>query len=220
MSRSIELAPDAVDVWEVSLDIAESATLDLAALLSADESRTANQFVEPRARHQYIVSRAAIRRILAGYLDRLPREIEFAVIGQGKPVLAAPNETRLEFNTSHSGKLAIIGVSESRAVGIDLEHVRPLSRALRVAERFFSHSEYLMLRDLPEDELVRAFLSVWVAREGTAKAQGLNVWRGLAALETPAGWTVRPVDLGAEYVGAVVSSGEEWRVVRRGLLQW
>ena len=216
-----ELAEGTVDVWEVSLDIDDAATAELATVLSNDESERANRFVEERARRQYVISRAAIRRILATYLAAAPRDIAFTITGDGKPALAAPNELQLEFNTSHSGELALIGVARSRAIGIDVEHVRPLPRALQLAKRFFSASEYAILRELPEDELARAFLSIWVRREGTAKAQGLSVWRGLAKLETSAAWTPVSLDLGAEYVGVVVvAAGDDWRVVRRGLYRF
>ena len=215
-----ELAEGTVDVWEVSLDIDDAATAELATVLSNDESERANRFVEERARQQYVISRAAIREILGTYLARAPREITFTMTGAGKPVLAAPNELQLEFNMSHSGELVVIGVARSRQIGIDVEHVRPLPRALQLAERFFLESEFTSLRGLPENELVRAFLSIWVTREGTAKAQGLSVWRGLAKLGTPSGWTAAPIDLGSEYVGAVVAAGDDWRVVRRGLFRF
>jgi len=207
-------------VWEVALDIDDAATEGVGAGLSVDETERANRFVERRARRQYVISRAAIRRILGTYLAAAPRDIVFTITGDGKPALAAPNELQLEFNTSHSGELALIGVARSRAIGIDVEHVRPLPRALHLAKRFFSASEYAILRELPGDELARAFLSIWVRREGTAKAQGLSVWRGLAKLETSAGWTPVLLDLGAEYVGVVVAAGDDWRVVRRGLFRF
>lgn len=216
MSRSTELAEGTVDVWEVALDLGDAATAGLVAVLSADETERANRFVAPRAYRQYVISRAAIREILGTYLALAPRDIAFTVTGDGKPALAAPNELQLEFNTSHSAELALIGVARSLAIGIDVEQVRPVPRALQLAERFFSESEYAMLRDLPENELARAFLSIWVTREGTAKAQGHSVWRGLAKLETSAGWRVELLDLGADYVGVVVAAGDDWRVVRRG----
>ncbi len=203
-------------MWEVALDVDDAATVELAAVLSPDETERANRFVEQRARRQYVISRAAIREIMGTCLGRAPRDIDFTVTGDGKPALSAPNELQLEFNTSHSGELALIGVARSRAIGIDLEHVRPVPRALELAKRFFPESEYAMLRDFPENDLARAFLSIWVTREGTAKAQGLSVWRGLAKLETSAGWRVEPLDLGADYVGVAVAAGDDWRVVRRG----
>lgn len=211
-----ELAADVIDVWDVRLDVTESVVDEYAKVLSADERGKANRFVDGRGRLQYVVSRASIRLILSGYLSRPPQEIAFTVTGDGKPALADPNELRIEFNTSHSGDLALIAVTKQRRVGIDLEQVRPVPKALRLARRFYSDAEYRMLKDLSDHELSRAFFSVWVAREGTAKAEGLSVWRGLAKLATPGTWTVRPLELGLDYVGAVISEGNDWTVARRG----
>lgn len=220
MSRSTELAEGKIDVWEVALEIGDAATPELLAVLSAEETERANRFVEKRARRQYVISRAAIREILGQYLAMMPRDIVFTVTGDGKPALAAPNEPGIEFNTSHSGGLVVIGVSRSRQIGVDVEKVRPIPKALQLAKRFFSASEYATLCELPGHEVARAFLSIWVAREGTAKAQGLSVWRGLAKLETSAGWRSESLDLGLEYVGVVVAADAEWRVERRGYFKW
>ncbi len=219
MSPSSEVDAGVVELWEVRLDVSDDATASYAADLSTDEARAVSRFIGERARRQYIISRAGARRILSTYVGLEPRAIGFKVGPYGKPALAAPNEQGIEFNTSHSGSLALIAVARARQVGVDMEHVRPITKALQVAKRFFSDAEYEMLRDLPDDQRDRAFLSVWVAREGTAKAQGLSVWRGLAKLETPEGWTAVVVDLGPEYVVAVVAAGDDWRVVRRGMLK-
>src|SRR6185295_16731012 len=134
--------------------------------------------------------------------------------------LSKPNEIGLKFNTTHSGNLVIIAVTKDRDVGVDTEKIRPLPRALRVAKRFYSDDEYRMLAGLPADELDRAFLSIWVKREGTAKARGDSVWRGLASWKNGAlentphrlGFRVEYLDLGPEFVGVVVARGDDWRV--------
>lgn len=219
MSPSAELAAEDVDVWEVALDMPDAAVAEHAALLSADETARAGRFIAALARRQYIISRASIRMVLSTYLAQAPRDIVFTVVGDGKPALAEPNELHLEFNSTHSGGLALIAVSRARQVGIDVEHVRPVPKALQLAKRFFSSGEYRILSDLPDDDRGRAFLSIWVSREGTAKAQGLSVWRGLAGNAISAGWTVGPIDLGVDYVGVVVAEGDDWRVVRRGVFR-
>lgn len=219
MSPSTELTSGVVDVWEVALDVPDSAVEEYAAILSPDETDGANRFVAAPARRQYVISRASARKLLSTYLAQVPGDIAFTVVGDGKPALAEPNESGFEFNTSHSGGLALIAVSRSRQIGIDVEHVRPIPKALQLAERFFSNAEYRMLSDLPEEERHRAFLSIWVAREGTAKARGVSVWHGLANLAISAEWTVASIDLGADYVGAVVAAGNDWRIVRRGVFQ-
>ena len=222
MSPSLDLAPDVVDVWMAPLDVGEKKMDDFLHRLSPSEQKRVGALLEDKAVHQYVVSRAMQRQLLANYVGGLPGEINFGIVAMGKPTLSKPNDIGLKFNTTHSGNLVIIAVTKDRDVGVDAEKVRPLPRALKVARRFFSDDEYRMLSALPESEIERAFLSIWVRREGTAKARGDSVWRGLAswkngALENLAHeWTVEPLDLGPDFVGVVVARGHDWRIVMRG----
>ncbi|MEJ7758212.1 MAG: 4'-phosphopantetheinyl transferase superfamily protein [Gemmatimonadaceae bacterium] len=219
MYPSIELGKNEVDLWEVALDVSGEVAEKFVAILSAEEVVRMARFVEPQAARQYAISRGSLRGILSRYLGKPTKDIVFTTTGDGKPALAAPNSSGFEFNTSHSGALALIGVTRGRPIGVDVEQVRKIPKAVQLAERFFSGAEYRMLCDLPEEERSPAFLSIWVSREGNAKAQGLSVWHGLAKMETSERWTVVSIDLGAGYVGAVVAAGTDWRVVRRGMLE-
>src|SRR5687768_1338893 len=204
------------------LDVGEKKMDDFLHRLSPSEQKRVGALLEERAVHQYVVSRAMQRQLLANYVGGSPSDISFGIVAMGKPTLSKPNDIGLKFNTTHSGNLVIIAVTKDRDVGVDTEKVRPVPRALRVAKRFYSDEEYTRLAALPESELDRAFLSIWVRREGTAKARGDSVWRGLAswkngALEQSAReWTVEPLDLGPDFVGVVVARGHDWRIVMRG----
>jgi 4'-phosphopantetheinyl transferase len=156
-----------------------------------------------------------------------PSEIRFGIVAMGKPTLAWPNDIGLTFNTTHSGDLVIIAVTASRDVGVDVERVRHIERALKVSKRCYSTAEHEMLSSLPPAELDRAFLSIWVKREGTAKARGDSVWRGLASWKNGEienspwlrDWKVEYLDLGEEFVGVVVAQGD-WRVEMKGAPRW
>jgi 4'-phosphopantetheinyl transferase len=190
--------------------------------LSPSEQKRVSGLLEERAVRQYIVSRAMQRQLLANYVGGHPSEISFGVVAMGKPTLSKPNDIGLTFNTTHSGDLVIIAVTANRDVGVDVEKVRPITRALQVAKRFFSEIEYETLAALPEEQLDRAFLSIWVKREGTAKARGDSVWRGLASWkngeleESTHQWRVEPIPLGPEFIGVVVARGDDWKIVMRG----
>lgn len=228
MSRSIDLAPDAVHVWHAPLDVDAHEMDEMLARLSPSERKRVNALLEERAVRQYVISRAMQRQLLAGYVGGHPSEISFGVVAMGKPTLSHPNDIGLTFNTTHSGNLVIIAVTANRDVGVDVEKVRPVPRALKVAKRVYSAEEYEMLTKLPEDKLERAFLSIWVKREGTAKARGDSVWRGLASwkngeIENSSArhdWRVEYLDLGPEFVGVVVAKGDDWRVEMRGEPAW
>lgn len=228
MSPSIELAPDAVDVWIAPLDLDEHEMEGMLERLSPSEQKRVGALLEEKAVRQYVVSRAMQRQILAGYVGGRPSEISFGIVAMGKPTLSYPNDIGLTFNTTHSGNRVIIAVTANRDVGVDAESVRPIPRALKVSKRVFSPEEHEMLSSLPPEELDRAFLSIWVRREGTAKARGDSVWRGLASwkngeIENSPGrrdWRVEYLDLGPEFVGVVVAKGDDWRVEMRGLPTW
>jgi 4'-phosphopantetheinyl transferase len=192
--------------------------------LSAGEQNRVGTLIEEKAARQYVVSRAMQREILSRYVGAPPSEVRFGYVAMGKPTLAHPNDIGLSFNTTHSGDLVIIAVTANRDVGVDVERVRPIPRALRVSKRVFSNEEHERLAALSGDQLDREFLSIWVRREGTAKARGDSVWRGLAswrdgALEnTPAqlDWKVEYLDIGPEFVGVVVANGADWVIQMKG----
>src|SRR5215212_10170873 len=196
--------------------------------LSPSERKRVGALLEERAVRQYVISRAMQRQLLASYVGGHPSEISFGVVAMGKPTLSRPNDIGLTFNTTHSGSLVIIAVTANRDVGVDVEQVKPVRRALAVAKRCYSSEEYDLLASLPPENLDRAFLSIWVRREGTAKARGDSVWRGLAswkngALENSSqrlGFRVEYLDLGPEFVGVVVARGDNWRVEMKGTVAY
>jgi 4'-phosphopantetheinyl transferase len=224
LSPLIELDPDAVHVWTAPLNIDEHAMEDMLERLSPSEQKRVGALLEERAVRQYVISRAMQRQLLASYVGGHPSEISFGVVAMGKPTLSRPNDIGLTFNTTHSGSLVIIAVTANRDVGVDVEQVRPVPRALKVAKRCYSKKEFEMLVALPPDKLDRAFLSIWVKREGTAKARGDSVWRGLASWKNGEiensprrrDYRVEYLDLGPEFVGVVVARGDDWRVEMKG----
>ncbi len=219
---SIELAPDVVDVWMAPLDVDDRELDDLLHRLSPGEQKRVSTLLEEKAARQYVVSRAMQRQLLASYAGGSPSDIQFGFVAMGKPTLSKPNDIGLQFNTTHSGSVVIIAVTANRDVGVDVEQMRQIPRAMKVAKRSYSTAEYESLLPLEGEDRDRAFLSIWVKREGTAKARGDSVWRGLASWKNGAmehltrEFTVKQLDLGPEFVGVVVARGDDWRVQMRG----
>jgi len=217
----LDLPEDTVDIWEAALDPGEAELDRLSTVLTSAEIERAGRYANERGRLQYIVSRALQRWILAAYTGDKPEDVRFSWVAQGKPILS-PNPLGISFNTTHSGNLTLLAVSR-REVGIDVESVRPLPRAQAVAKRFFTTEESEMVQRAADGERDRVFLSIWTRREGGAKARGLGVWRGLAywddrvdpddrALPPKHGpWSTQMLELGSDYVGAVIASGDDWR---------
>ena len=104
-------APDAIDVWRVS--VLESPIAELAELLSGEELERGARFVFGRDRDQFIAVRGWLRRLLGAYLHRAPKDIRFALGPQGKPYLD-DDGCNLQFNVSHSGDVGMLAFSRGR----------------------------------------------------------------------------------------------------------
>ena len=218
-STLIDIAGDEVHLWETPLSIWELELSHIHDGLSPDERERATAFLNERARRQFVISRGMLRQLLSRYLDRPGADIEFAAEGDGKPVIAG--ERGIEFNLSHSGEIVVYAVA-SRPVGVDIEQLRPVARAVELARRYLSPEESETVAGAPQELRDREFLSAWVRREAYAKARGMSIWRALEASNDTSSpthdnhYSVRLVDHSNKYVAAVAALGGDWRVVPRG----
>ncbi|MEP6778371.1 MAG: 4'-phosphopantetheinyl transferase superfamily protein [Gemmatimonadaceae bacterium] len=128
---------------------------------------------------------------------------------------------------SHSANMALVAVSVSGEVGVDVEFWRDNVRHLEVAERFFSIAERQALRALDGNmyDVTRGFFSGWSRKEAYIKATGLGISRGLDYFDVsieptaPASiladrrdaegvtrWEMANVDVGVGYSAAIVAT--------------
>jgi 4'-phosphopantetheinyl transferase len=157
-----------------------------------------------------------LRQLLSHYVGIAPQDIRFTIEGAGKPVLAG--ERTVDFNLTHSGKLTLFGVAR-RPIGVDMEQVREMPRAIELAKRYFSPAQHETIAATPADRRSWEFLSMWVRREAYAKALGTSVWRALGDRQITTDHTVQFVDYSAEYVAAIAAPGNDWKVVISGPIQ-
>jgi 4'-phosphopantetheinyl transferase len=168
----VELGREDVHVWSAALDVGPEFVGACAAILIEDERERAARFRFEKDRTHFIVARATLRKILARYLATEPTAIAFAAGAYGKPALATAGQGWLQFNLSHSGGWALYALARRRAVGVDIEAVRPMADAERVAERFFSLCEREDLRRLPKADRTEGFFRCWTRKEAYIKAIG------------------------------------------------
>lgn len=168
-----------VDVWRLRLDAARleerrSAPSDTpGGVLAPDELARASRFHFDRDRVHYVCCRTALRFLLARYGDIAPANIRFTYTPNGKPELAADQNSRqLRFNVSHSDNMALIAIGVQDAVGVDIEKMRLDVNTTELSERFFSAAERAGLRSLPETMRVTAFYACWARKEAFLKANG------------------------------------------------
>ena len=158
-----------VHLWRVALDQPQSRVDTLRTLLSDDELARADAFRFPRHRRRFIVARAALRRTAGAYLEAAPARLRFDYNPHGKPFLA---DVPLQFNVSHAGELALLAFAWERAVGVDIEMIRPLRDVEALARANFAAEEVDALLALPRAERQRAFFNAWTRKEAFVKAVG------------------------------------------------
>jgi len=169
-----------VHVWRVELE-------------DADGSPPAS----PRA-----AARRALRTILARYLDRHPEEVELARGEHGKPELAGPGP-QLEFNLSHSGRLALVAVAGEWPVGVDVERLSRKRDFVALAERELGADVVAALRGAAPEERGAIFYAAWARHEARAKCHG----GGLGGPPPPEPVAVTDLAVGEGYAAALAVPG-------------
>jgi 4'-phosphopantetheinyl transferase len=231
------LEPGRLDVWRVRLDDPEGRTERLVDTLSTDERERAGRFYFDRERDRYLVGRAALRNILGRYTGRPAAEVRFTYNGFGKPHLVAEGPgPAMAFNLSHAAGLALVGVAQGCAVGIDVEGRDRAVDIAALAERFFTPGEARTILATDGDTCRQAFFNAWTRKEALLKAKGIGVTYGLSTFEVsvtpgeparvlgvngdPEGgreWTLVDVDPGEGYVAAAAVRGS---VAQVGCWDW
>jgi 4'-phosphopantetheinyl transferase len=146
-------------------------------LLSPDEAEHADRFARAPDQRRYVLTRAALRLVLARHADAPAAALTFAYGEAGKPRLV--DRPEVTFNVSHSGDVAVIGVSRGHELGVDVEHPTRSRRAQKIADRYFHPSEAARLAELEPEQAMRGFLRCWTTKEAVAKALGCGVARHL-----------------------------------------
>ncbi len=176
----LELGRAEAHVWRIGLERPSASVRQLRSELSADEEERAQRFHFDRDRVRFIVSHAALRRILGAYVDRPPGELRFCCGSKDKPdLLDDCRGWEVRFNLSHSGDVALLAVTGAREVGVDVERIRPLDRRDQLARRFFSPQEVAVLAGLPPESRSEAFFTCWTRKEAYLKAKGGGISIGL-----------------------------------------
>lgn len=198
-------------LWLIDLGQDETLVERAAQLLAPSERRRADRGT-PDVRRQHIVSRAALRIVLARWLRCLPRALEFVADPSGKPRLVggAPH-----FSVSHSGDWGLIAVTPLGPVGVDIELCVPLSELEAIAARVFAPAVARTVMSQRGERRVQSFYRQWTRLEAQLKATGVGLAGGLsgtAAAPAPGAWTFAAIDAGHRLAGAVVVAGAHgWR---------
>ncbi len=169
------LDAEQIDVWAVDLHAAPALLAHLETWLAADELARAQRFVFDRDRRRFVVARALLRLLLGRYLRQTPQELSFIYGEAGKPSLDPRGQPALEFNLSHSADRALLAVSGSVPIGVDIESSTRAIDVLAIANRYFYGREFDAIAAAPAPLQRDAFLRHWVAKEAVLKGEGIGI---------------------------------------------
>ena len=225
----VELTHHEAHVWHALLEPTPERVHQLSALLSVDERDRADKFSFKLDRSRFISARGGLRILIGRYLSKDPARLQFWYGPYGKPFLAGVDAAKLQFNVTHSGGRVLYAVAYGREIGVDLERINTKVSVEAIAESFFSINEVAELQLLSGEQKYRAFFGFWARKESYVKARG----DGLTAMSSRFGlsigpteveplrqgkrspsalakWTMTMLDVGPEYMGALMVEGHGW----------
>lgn len=176
-------AADGVQVWMVRISDALGEQRRLAALLSPDELQRADRFRFPVDRTRFVTTRGSLRLVLGAYARQDPKSLVFdyvcvcgsphCAMSRRKPALRSVVPGRdIRFNVSHSDDVALIAVSESTEVGVDIERIRPEVDWRALASEALGPADAAAVLALSGRRGLLAFYRCWAHKEAFLKALG------------------------------------------------
>lgn len=190
--RRLDAKSDATSLWLLGLKMQGEVAPAYWDDLSVEEKSRADRFLRARDRIAFGATRAALRSLLAEAIGCAPKNVSLATGPYGKPQLAGGSGP--QFNVSHSGSFALIGISD-QPIGVDIEAMRNDLDALELAKSFFSESEHSLLSGLKKEEQLQSFYKIWTCKEAVLKALGVGISEYLNEFSvelTPCGFRLRP----------------------------
>lgn len=223
-----------VHIWELQAKERDNGETEFfESLLSEDEIDRAGKLRYEQDRRRFISARGHLRVLLGKYLKKKPRQVWIRYGRHGKPYLNdSANSANISFNLSHSRDSVVFAFGKNREVGIDIEYIRPIPRADRIIERFFSEDERALYNQAPDQEKVDIFFKLWCGREAYSKAIGSGINLPGRSIDIPFAYgngRTNPADLqsGIEalsvyeikvapgFAGSIAVSGKEPGITQR-----
>lgn len=219
-----------IHIWKVPLPLPEPVVSRLKENLNFEERERSGRFHFVQDQLKYMTARGSLRAILGSYLNERPDTLRFEYGAYGKPLLLRlPTAYRIDFNLSHCGDMAVIGVASRRRIGVDVETIRKLPELKDIARQYFSREERAFIASADGEAKGRLFFHFWTRREAAAKARGLDISAALSDLEIPfyplgsealleqegGTWSIHDLQLGPAHIGAVCAEGESCDVIYR-----
>lgn len=172
MVAALRLDVDApFELWAV--DLSNEPQREDIALLSEAECRRARRFRFRRDRRRYLIAHAELRRLLTARCSAPARNSAYVTNDFGKPQLTdavGPN-----FSLSYADDVALIGLSDAGAIGVDIETLRPIDDDDITTDVFDSRESAAISGAPAGPARDAAFLRAWTRKEACVKAVGTGL---------------------------------------------
>lgn len=229
------ITPNEVHVWSLRLNDRRAEPEEIyESLLSEDERDRAEKLRFNEDRRRFILARGNLRLLLSRYLNKKPRQLWIRYGRYGKPYLSEEsNQKKISFNLSHSKDTVLYAFSYDRKIGIDIEFLRPVSKADKIVERFFSEEERAYYSMNGSESKREKFFKLWCSREAYSKAlgSGLHLPRGDISISLVSGQSIKKVQGGTSgpeirlyelsadkgYSAYLAASGSEPEIILRDI---
>jgi 4'-phosphopantetheinyl transferase len=170
------------------LDLPDEVLQSLERTLGTSELTIADSYRREPLRPRFVARRGILRCLLGQYLGVEPTHVAFTTGRHGKPLLASRSAAHdVHFNVADSDEVAVFAFCSGSDVGIDIEHLRPVTDADRLAQRFFSKAEAAAVCATPGPRKTEAFLTCWTRKEAYLKAVGVGLDVALDSFEVSVG---------------------------------
>ncbi|HXX21319.1 MAG TPA: 4'-phosphopantetheinyl transferase superfamily protein [Candidatus Acidoferrum sp.] len=192
-----------VRMWSCELDRGANEVEEFESLLSSEEIRRARSFRFLGDRNRFVVAHGFVRRVLSAVTGVECRDLEYAYEAEGKPRL---RDRQIEFSLSHSDDLAVLAVSRSVRVGVDVEKLLSIEELNFVASKYLPKNDFYAICQAPARERSQLFLRFWTRRESLIKAAGLS-------LATHSSGSTISMDHGGSQGTPFAFAGSKWLTV-------
>jgi 4'-phosphopantetheinyl transferase len=162
------ISPSGSLLWLIDLAHEPSAT-DWAAC-DAEEHSRAQRFRFEQHGRRFRAAHAAMRQIMGAQLGVRADALRWTTGAHGKPHLL--DHPGWYFNLSHSGDWALLGMSSSSPIGVDIECCKAMRDMAGIVRHQFSEAEQASYLQTPEADQADWFYRVWSRKEACLKALG------------------------------------------------
>ncbi len=161
-----------VDIWRLRISSNIVLIDRFGKILSTDEHTRASRYHHQKDTERFLVSRIALRFLVAKYSKIDPGNIEFAVGSNKKPFLRNAGAHDLHYNVSHSGDWILIAFSDAE-IGTDIEMIDDVFSYGEILKQNFSGQEISFITEAKNQS--ENFYLLWTRKEALLKATSKGV---------------------------------------------